>query len=70
MAFNDHFEQSEPTVTAPDAIEKMEKKAQELILAGLPTPATRRRYAKIADALGWRCWGQTWQDWAREVNGE
>jgi hypothetical protein len=26
MAFNDHFEQSEPTVTTPDAIEKMEKK--------------------------------------------
>jgi hypothetical protein len=64
MAFNDHFEQSEPTVTAPDAIEKMEKKAQELILAGLPTPTT---YAETADALGWPCSALPWHEWAEKV---
>ncbi len=70
MAWSDHFRQSEPTATEPAPVGRLEAKAEELILAGLRTPAARRQYAAIATALGWRCWGQTWEEWATEVNDE
>jgi hypothetical protein len=45
----------------------LENDAARLIEAGLPTPLAIRRYAEIADALGWPCQGAPWKEWADEV---
>jgi hypothetical protein len=45
----------------------LERDAVKLIEAELPTPLAIRRYAEIADALGWPCKGAPWKEWADEV---
>ena len=36
----------------------------ETLLDRLADPDARRRYATIAEALGWPCWSATWESWA------
>jgi len=34
------------------------------LLDRLADPEARRRYATIAERLGWPCWSVTWEVWA------
>jgi hypothetical protein len=44
----------------------IEAEAARILERGLDDPQDRRRYAAIAQRLGWTCWGTTWPEWARE----
>jgi hypothetical protein len=51
-------------------VERLEAEARSLIEVGLPMPQAIRRYAEIADALGWTCQGAPWKEWAEKVAGD
>jgi len=49
----------------------LEAEAEAILEAGdLADIGTRRRYAQIAQRLGWRCSGGTWSEWAELVNND
>lgn len=42
-----------------------EEQAEILLSQAEDTPAWRRRWATLAQAAGWPCWGMTWGEWAK-----
>jgi len=44
-----------------------EEQAEILLAQAEDSPAWRRRWAELAEAARWACWGTTWQEWAGEV---
>ena len=56
---------SEPAVSRED----LETEAQTLLDQMDRDPGVVKRYAEIAQALGWPCFGITWAQWAAAVTG-
>lgn len=54
---------------SPVGRENLEAEAQALLDRLNQDSEATRRYAEIAQALGWPCFGMTWTEWAVDVTG-